>query len=64
MEYVNYRFSPNLVAYYTSFKGEKLRRYMELYTPTYEWLRKNPSNEDVLYYVNEKLKAFRQVGSK
>lgn len=61
MAYVNYRFSPNLVAYYTGFKGEKLRSFMTLYSPSFEWLRQHPSNEDVLFYINDKLKAFKSV---
>lgn len=62
-EYINYRFSPNLVAYYTGFKGDKLRRFMNLYMPTFEWLRQHSSNEDVLYYINDKLKVFRALGA-
>jgi hypothetical protein len=31
MEYVNYRFSPNVVNYFTGFKGDKLRTFMNLY---------------------------------
>jgi hypothetical protein len=57
MAYVNYRFSPNLVAYYTGLKGEKLRSFINAYTPSFEWLRQHTSNEDVLYYINDKLKA-------
>lgn len=57
--YVNYRYSPNLVAYYTGYKGEKLRNFMNAYTPSYDWFRQHPSNEDVLYYINDKLKEVR-----
>jgi hypothetical protein len=57
--YVNYRFSPNLVAYYTGFKGDKLRTFMNLYTPAFEWLRQHTTNEDVLYYINDKLKIYK-----
>lgn len=64
MEYIDYRFSPNLVAYYTGYKGDKLRTFMNLYTPSFEWLRQHPSNEDVLYYINDKLKAFKAAGGK
>ncbi|WP_170234058.1 hypothetical protein [Segetibacter aerophilus] len=62
--YVDYRFSPNLVAYYTGYKGEKLRTFMNLYSPSFEWLRQHPTNEDVLYYINDKLKIFKAKGSK
>jgi hypothetical protein len=61
--YVNYRFSPNLVAYYTGYKGERLRTFMNLYSPSFEWLRLHPTNEDVLYYINDKLKLYKAVKS-
>jgi len=57
--YVNYRFSSQLVAYYTGLKGDSLRLFIYHYTPAYEWLRQHPSNEEVIYYINEKLKADR-----
>ena len=61
MAYVNYRYSPNLVAYYTGFKGDKLLDFMNRYTPSFEWLRHHTSNEDVLYYINDKLKIYKQM---
>ena len=62
--YINYRFSPQLVASYTGLKGEELRRFMYLYTPDYQWLRQHPSNDDIIYYLNDKLKQFRSAGNK
>jgi hypothetical protein len=64
MEYINYRFSPNLVAYFTGYKGDKLKDFMSLYTPSFEWLRRHPSNEDVLYYINDKLKLYKATAGK
>lgn len=58
--YIDYRFSPHLVSYYTGFKGETLQLFMQKFTPTYEWLKSHTTNEDVLYYINEKLKEFKQ----
>ena len=58
--YVEYRFSPHLVAYYTGLKGEQLRNFLLRYTPSYTWLRQHPTNEEVLYYLNEKIKEFRR----
>lgn len=55
--YVNYRFSPQLVAMYTGLKGESLQRFIQQNVPTFGWLRQHPTNEDVLYYINEKLKS-------
>jgi hypothetical protein len=59
--YVNYRFSPHLVAYYTGLKGDDLRDFLYRYTPSYEWLRQHPTNEVVFYYINEKIKEFRAM---
>jgi hypothetical protein len=59
--YVDYRFSPQLVAFYTGLKEEQLRSFLYQYTPTYKWLRQHPANEDVLFYINEKLKLFKKT---
>lgn len=64
MAYINYRFSPNLVAYYTGYKGDKLRDFMNRYTPSFKWLRQHTSNEDVLYYINDKLKVYKGTTAK
>jgi hypothetical protein len=57
--YIDYRFSPNLVAYYTGLKGEKLKDFINYCSPSFEWLRAHPANEDVLYYINDKLKEYK-----
>lgn len=54
--YINYRFSPEIVAKYSNLKGEELRDFMQRYRPTNTWLRNNKSEEDVMYYINDKLK--------
>ncbi len=59
MAYIDYRFSPHVVAYYTGLKGVELRNFLHLYTPDYTWLRHHPSDEDVMYYINDKLKAYK-----
>lgn len=58
--YIDYRFSPHLVAYYTGLKGDDLRDFLYRYTPSYQWLRGHPSNEAVFYYINEKIKVWRK----
>ena len=58
--YIDYRFSPALVASYTGLKGDRLSLFMYRYTPSYEWLRQHPTNEAVLVYINEKLKLFHR----
>lgn len=55
--YIDYRFSPYIVSYYTGLKGDSLRNFISKYTPDYKWLREHPSNEDVMYYINDKLKT-------
>ncbi len=56
--YVNYRFSPEIVGGYTGLKGDSLTVFMQKYTPDYTWLREHTSDEDVFYYINDKLKIY------
>ena len=56
--YVRYRFSPELVGTYTGLKGDSLNTFINKYSPDYDWLRKHTSDEDVFYYINDKLKDF------
>lgn len=59
MQYVDYRYSSYIVAYYTGLKGHELRSFMYQTTPDYNWLRQHPANEDILYYINDKLMAHK-----
>ncbi|MDE3252901.1 MAG: hypothetical protein KGO92_08840 [Bacteroidota bacterium] len=59
--YINYRFPAALVAKYSGLKNEQLQDFMQQYRPDYNWLRKNTTEEDVLYYINEKLKSYHKV---
>jgi hypothetical protein len=56
--YVDFRFSRKIVTDYTGLTGDTLSRFMRLYTPSYEWLRSHQSDEDIFYYLNDKLQAF------
>jgi len=58
--YIEYRFSAQMVAYYTGLKGDALRDFIYQYTPGYEWLRQYPTNEEVLWYINDKLKEYKK----
>ena len=58
--YINYRYSQQLVAESTGFKDDTLRQFMQQSRPSYEWLRSNPSDEDIRYYINEQLKQFKK----
>lgn len=57
-QYINYRFSPQFVIRYTTLRNDSLFDFMQQYRPTYKWLRKHVSEEDLKYYINEKLKLY------
>lgn len=57
--YVNYRFPPQLAAFYTGLKGEALLTFVRLYTPSYEWLREHTLKEQLIDYLSEKLALYR-----
>jgi len=61
-EYINYRFTPQLVSNLTGLKDEDLSMFMQQYRPTYQWLRAHPTDEDLMYYINEKLKDRKKQG--
>lgn len=55
-QYVNFRFNPILLHSLTGLRGKQLGDFIAKYQPSYKWLREHPTNEDILYYVNDKLK--------
>jgi hypothetical protein len=57
-EYINYRFNKYLVSRYTTMQDDELSNFMQLHRPTYQWLRKHISDEDMKYYINEQLKIY------
>ena len=57
-QYINYRFSPSLINKYTTLSTDSLGLFMQQYRPTYTWLRKHSTEEDMMYYINDKLKLF------
>ena len=57
-QYINYRFTPSLVSKYAILNDDSLSLFIQQYRPTYDWLRRNVRQEDVLYYINDKLKLF------
>jgi hypothetical protein len=56
--YINYRYTPEMVTKYTGLKDEKLQEFMGKSRPSWEWLRKHPSETDMAYYINEQLKKY------
>ena len=57
--YINYRFPSSIVTKYSGLKDDALQSFMQLHRPSYEWLRQHKTEEDIKYYINEKLKAFK-----
>jgi len=58
--YVNYRYPAAMVAFYTGFRGDSLRQFLYENTPSYQWLRQHQTNEEVMYYMNDRLKLYHQ----
>jgi hypothetical protein len=58
--YIRQRFPDSLVQHFTGLKGDTLRRFINRYTPSYEWLRTHPSKMDVILYINDMLILFRK----
>ena len=56
--YINYRFPSTLVIQYSGLKDDELQQFMQQYRPTSEWLRMNKMEEDIKYYINDKLKLY------
>ncbi|MFY7900410.1 MAG: hypothetical protein ACOVNY_09520 [Chitinophagaceae bacterium] len=59
-EYIHYRFSPQLVSNLTGLKDEALLLFMQKYRPSYQWLRAHTTDEDIMYYINDKLKEINK----
>lgn len=60
--YINYRWNETVVEKYTGFKDDALTSFMQQSRPTYDWLRGHESEEDLLYYINNKLKKMKKNG--
>ena len=56
--YINYRFASALVTKYSGLRNDDLQQFMQQYRPSVEWLRVHKTEEDIKYYINEKLKLF------
>ncbi len=58
--YINYRFPASLVNKYSGLKDEALQNFMQEFRPSYEWLRKHKTEEDIKYYINDQLKRIKK----
>jgi hypothetical protein len=61
-EYVDFHFTPQFVHKYSGLTGDTLQKFMRDYRPDHIWLRKHHSDEDLKYYINDKLKLFFHRG--
>ena len=57
--FIDYKFTASRVAQLTGLKGETLRQFMVRYRPSYKFCR-SASSQDMLQYINEKLKLFKK----
>ncbi len=57
--YIDYKFPPARVARLSRLSGDSLQLFLRIYRPTYAFCRKS-SPEDMLLYLNDKLKLFRK----
>ncbi len=61
-DYIDFHFSPQFVHKYSGLTGDSLQKFMRDYRPDHTWLRKHHSDEDLKYYINDKLKLFFNRG--
>ena len=58
--YINSRWTETLVTKYTRFTNDDLYAFMQKTRPSYDWLRKHQTEEDLLYYINSQLKKYKK----
>lgn len=56
--YINYRFPGAIVSKYSGLKDDELQQFMQQYRPSADWLRTHTTEEDIKYYINDKLKLY------
>jgi hypothetical protein len=56
-QYTKLRYNSILVHGYTRLRGDSLQMFMKRFTPSYHWLRTH-TDEDVKFFINDKLKIF------
>ena len=58
--FIDSRFPSSYVSMVTGLKGDSLQHFMVAYRPTYKFCR-GATNEDMLLYINEKLKLYQKT---
>ena len=61
--YIDYRFASTYVSRLTKLQGDSLRTFMLRYRPKYSFVRKS-SQQDMLFYINDKLIEFKNGETK
>jgi hypothetical protein len=56
--YINYRYNAKTVLQYAKLPPAQLAKFLLETRPTFNWLRNNLQDEDLLYYINEKVKTY------
>ena len=59
-DFINYHFNAQTVSKYAALEPDDMLAFLKKYRPTTKWLRKHNTEEDLLYYINEKLKDFKK----
>ena len=60
--FISYRYSPEKVAEITGLKDSKLIDFLNSYRPSYDWARKHQTADDMVDYINSKMKDYRKKG--
>ena len=60
--FISSRFPPEKVAEITGLANEKLVDFLNTYRPSYEFARKHQTKDDLLDYINSKMKDYRKKG--
>lgn len=58
--YIRFRYNPILIKTLTGLSGANLQTFMLSTQPSYEWLREHETREDMLYYINDKMKKYQK----
>jgi hypothetical protein len=62
--YISYIFNEKMLENYTGLSGQDLVEFINIYRPSYYWVRAHPVAEDHVIYINSKLKEYRKVSIK
>ena len=57
--YFNFRYPIQLVSLYSGYKGDELVKFYQFSRPSVKWLKQHPAREQLVYYINEKLKDYK-----